>query len=45
MQRLRELIDDLNAEVYNPVGLNILWPRSVAFLFVSVLILVWKVSY
>jgi hypothetical protein len=35
MQRLEQLIGDLNAELYNPVGLNILWPRNVAFLFVS----------
>ncbi|KAJ7630411.1 Golgin subfamily A member 7/ERF4 family-domain-containing protein [Roridomyces roridus] len=35
MRRLQQLVDDLNAEVYNPVGLNILWPRKVAFLFVS----------
>jgi hypothetical protein len=35
MHRLEQLIDELNAAVYNPVGLNILWPRRVAFLFVS----------
>ncbi|KAF9457459.1 Golgin subfamily A member 7/ERF4 family-domain-containing protein [Collybia nuda] len=34
MQRLRYLVDDLNTGLYNPVGLNILWPRNVAFLFV-----------
>ena len=34
MQRLRELIEVLNRTVYNPVGLNILWPRQVAFMFV-----------
>jgi len=34
MLRLRDLIDDLNAGIYNPVGLNILWPRNVAFLYV-----------
>ena len=34
MERLRYLFDDLNAGLYNPVGLNILWPRDVAFLFV-----------
>jgi len=34
MLRLRGLIDDLNAGIYNPVGLNILWPRNVAFLYV-----------
>jgi hypothetical protein len=35
MRRLEGLIQDLNIEVYNPVGLNIRWPRKVAFLFVS----------
>lgn len=39
MLRLRDLIDDLNAGLYNPVGLNILWPRNVAFLYVCVRIL------
>jgi hypothetical protein len=34
MERLRYLFDDLNAGLYNPVGLNMLWPRDVAFLFV-----------
>jgi hypothetical protein len=34
MRRLERLISDLNAELYNPVGLNIVWPRKVAFLFV-----------
>jgi hypothetical protein len=34
MKRLKELITQLNSELYNPVGLNILWPRNVAFLFV-----------
>lgn len=35
MRRLHEMIDNLNKQVYNPAGLNILWPRNVAFLFVS----------
>jgi len=35
MERLALIIDQLNAEIYNPVGLNILWPRKSAFLFVS----------
>ena len=35
MRRLERLFDFLNAELFNPVGLNILWPRKVAFLFVS----------
>ncbi|KAJ6569544.1 Golgin subfamily A member 7/ERF4 family-domain-containing protein [Mycena capillaripes] len=36
MRRLQLLIDELNVRVYNPVGLNILWPRSVAFLFMEI---------
>ncbi|KAJ7480060.1 Golgin subfamily A member 7/ERF4 family-domain-containing protein [Mycena galericulata] len=36
MRRLQQLISELNAEVYNPVGLNILWPRRVAFLFMEI---------
>ncbi|CAA7264677.1 unnamed protein product [Cyclocybe aegerita] len=36
LERLRRLIDDLNAEMYNPVGLNILWPRNVAFLYLEI---------
>ncbi|KAJ7171762.1 Golgin subfamily A member 7/ERF4 family-domain-containing protein [Mycena crocata] len=35
MLRLQHLIQELNAQIYNPVGLNIMWPRPVAFLFVS----------
>ncbi|KAK7064787.1 hypothetical protein R3P38DRAFT_2826394 [Favolaschia claudopus] len=35
MRRLQSLIQELNDEVYNPAGLNILWPRKVAFLFVT----------
>ncbi|TRM62926.1 hypothetical protein BD626DRAFT_496998 [Schizophyllum amplum] len=35
MQRLRSLMDELNVELYNPAGLNMLWPGKVAFLFVS----------
>ncbi|KAF8503949.1 Golgin subfamily A member 7/ERF4 family-domain-containing protein, partial [Hysterangium stoloniferum] len=35
MGRLQQLVDVLNAELYNPQGLNILWPRKSAFLFVS----------
>lgn len=37
MEQLHQLLDDLNSEVYNPVGLNILWPRNFAFLYVCVL--------
>jgi len=36
MERLRYLFDDLNAGLYNPVGLNLLWPRDVAFLFLEI---------
>jgi len=36
MQRLRYLFDDLNAGLYNPVGLNIVWPRDVAFLYLEI---------
>jgi len=36
MMRLRHLIDDLNIGTFNPVGLNILWPRSVAFLYLEI---------
>ena len=39
MMRLQHLIDDLNIGTFNPVGLNILWPRSVAFLYVKLLFL------
>ncbi|KAF8887714.1 Golgin subfamily A member 7/ERF4 family-domain-containing protein [Infundibulicybe gibba] len=35
MQCLRYLVDDLNTGLYNPVGLNILWPQSVAFLYLE----------
>lgn len=35
MHRLHQLIDDYNTNLWNPVGLNILWPRNVAFMFVS----------
>ena len=36
MDRLKGLIDGLNVEIYNPVGLHIKWPRDAAFLFVSI---------
>ena len=35
MKRLRHVIDDLNTMLFNPVGLNILWPGDVAFLYVG----------
>ncbi|KZS90355.1 hypothetical protein SISNIDRAFT_187218 [Sistotremastrum niveocremeum HHB9708] len=36
MKRLAGLIDELNAQTFNPRGLNILWPRRVAFLFLEI---------
>ncbi|KDR84739.1 hypothetical protein GALMADRAFT_82682 [Galerina marginata CBS 339.88] len=36
MLRLQHLVDDLNTQLYNPVGLNILWPRNVAFLYLEI---------
>ena len=35
MKRLRRLMDEQNRELFNPAGLNILWPRKVGFIFVS----------
>ncbi|KAG6919487.1 hypothetical protein DXG01_005746 [Tephrocybe rancida] len=36
MRQLESLVDSLNVEMYNPVGLNILWPRNVAFLYLEI---------
>ncbi|KAI8983237.1 Golgin subfamily A member 7/ERF4 family-domain-containing protein [Trametes punicea] len=36
MERLKATIDLINEQVYNPVGLNIKWPRPVAFLFLEI---------
>ncbi|KAG8883756.1 hypothetical protein FRB97_005930 [Tulasnella sp. 331] len=36
MQRLARLFDRLNREIFNPVGLNLLWPRKSAFLFLDI---------
>ncbi|KAI0809089.1 Golgin subfamily A member 7/ERF4 family-domain-containing protein [Irpex lacteus] len=36
MRRLRKTIDEINTSLYNPVGLNILWPRNVAFMFLEI---------
>ncbi|KAF8512176.1 Golgin subfamily A member 7/ERF4 family-domain-containing protein [Gautieria morchelliformis] len=36
MRRLQELVDAFNAELYNTQGLNILWPRKSAFLFLEI---------
>lgn len=35
LDRLDRLLESKNAEVWNPVGLNVLNPRKKAFLFVS----------
>ncbi|KAJ7578480.1 Golgin subfamily A member 7/ERF4 family-domain-containing protein [Mycena floridula] len=36
MRHLQDLFQTLNQEVYNPAGLNLLWPRSVGFLFMEI---------
>ncbi|KAH9938988.1 Golgin subfamily A member 7/ERF4 family-domain-containing protein, partial [Epithele typhae] len=36
MDRLHALIDSLNLDMYNPVGLHIRWPRDVALLFLEI---------
>ncbi|KAI9566991.1 Golgin subfamily A member 7/ERF4 family-domain-containing protein [Boletus coccyginus] len=36
MRRLKRKFDELNTQVYNPVGLHILWPQKVAFLFLEI---------
>lgn len=36
MRRLRRLIDAINKNTFNPVGLNIVWPKNVAFLFLEI---------
>ncbi|TFY79830.1 hypothetical protein EWM64_g4190, partial [Hericium alpestre] len=36
MRRLQRIFGELNRELYNPMGLNILWPRKVAFLFLEI---------
>lgn len=36
MNRLHQLIDAMNKNTFNPVGLNIVWPRDVAFLFLEI---------
>ncbi|KIJ59813.1 hypothetical protein HYDPIDRAFT_177683 [Hydnomerulius pinastri MD-312] len=36
MRRLEQKIEELNTQIYNPVGLNILSPRKVAFLFLEI---------
>ncbi|KAJ3551180.1 hypothetical protein NM688_g4858 [Phlebia brevispora] len=36
MRRLHQVINELNTQLYNPAGLNILWPRDVAFMFLEI---------
>ncbi|KAK0446472.1 uncharacterized protein EV420DRAFT_904670 [Desarmillaria tabescens] len=36
MKRLRLLFDELNTGLYNPAGLNLLWPSKVAFLYMEI---------
>jgi len=36
MDRLEGVIGELNRRLYNPVGLNILWPKRVAFMFLEI---------
>jgi hypothetical protein len=36
MRRLKQLMDNLNRETFNPVGLNMVWPRKVAFMFLEI---------
>ena len=38
MKRLQDLLEKWNRDLYNPVGVNIRWPREVAFLFVSAIV-------
>lgn len=35
MNQLHQLIDGMNKDTFNPVGLNIVWPKNAAFIFVS----------
>ena len=32
MRWLKQKIEEVNVQLYNPVGLHILWPQKVAFL-------------
>lgn len=36
MKRLHRLVDGMNRNTFNPVGLNIVWPKNVAFLFLEI---------
>ncbi|KAH6917665.1 Golgin subfamily A member 7/ERF4 family-domain-containing protein, partial [Coprinopsis sp. MPI-PUGE-AT-0042] len=36
LKKLRSLIGDLNGMLFNPVGLNILWPGDIAFQFLEI---------
>ncbi|KAI9512316.1 Golgin subfamily A member 7/ERF4 family-domain-containing protein [Russula earlei] len=36
MNRLERRMDELNRELFNPVGLRMIWPRKVGFLFLEI---------
>jgi len=36
MKRLERLVEDLNLQLFNPAGLNVLWPRKVGFMFLEI---------
>jgi len=36
MSRLQHLIDMMNKTTFNPVGLNIVWPKNAAFIFLEI---------
>jgi len=36
MGRLKRRVDELNHRLFNPVGLNMLWPRKVGFIFLEI---------
>jgi len=36
MKRLQRRVDDLNRQLFNLAGLNMLWPRKVGFLFLEI---------
>ena len=44
MRRLGALIDEKNTTMYHPQGLHILWPRNVAFMFVSAMMCITFLS-
>jgi len=36
MSRLQRLIDVMNRTTFNPVGLNVVWPKNVGFIFLEI---------